>query len=44
MKLGPVTKIDKRNPTASKKKRKKKNDDDVVLVNYESIAIFPNFG
>ena len=36
MKLGPVTKLDKRNKT-----RSKKVDDDVTLENCDVIAIFP---
>ena len=36
MKLGPVTKIDKRNKSTSKKL-----DDDVMLVTCEVIDIFP---
>ena len=36
MKLGPVTKIDKRNKTTSKK-----IDDDVMWENRDIIAIFP---
>ena len=35
MKLGPVTKHDKRNATTSKK-----YDDDVVSANYDAIIIF----
>ena len=34
MKLGPITKLDKRNTTTSKKI-------DVILVNYDVIVIFP---
>ena len=36
MKLGPVTKLDKKNKTASKK-----FDDGVMSENYDVIAIFP---
>ena len=36
MKLGPVTKLDKRNKTPSKK-----IDDDVMSVNYDVIVILP---
>ena len=36
MKLGPVTKLDKRNKTTSKK-----FDDDVISENCDVIAIFP---
>ena len=39
MKLGPVTKLDKRNKTASKK-----FDDDVMLVKCDVIVIFPIYG
>ena len=39
MKLGPVTKIDKRNKTTSKK-----FDDEVVSVNCDVIVIFPIYG
>ena len=39
MKLGPVTKLDKRNKTASKK-----SDDDVMSENCDVIVIFPIFG
>ena len=39
MKLGPVTKIDKRNKTVSKK-----YDDDVISVNCDAIAIFSTYG
>ena len=38
MKLGPVTKLDKRNKITSKK-----TDDDVMLENCEFIVIFRNF-
>ena len=40
MRLGPATKIDKRNKTAPKKKI----DDDVLLANCEVIVIFPIYG
>ena len=36
MKLGPVTKLDKRNKTLSKK-----FDEDVISENYDVIVIFP---
>ena len=36
MKLGPVTKLEKRNKTTSKK-----NDSDVMLANCDVIVIFP---
>ena len=36
MKVGPVTKIGKRNTETAKK-----IDDDVMSVNYEAIVIFP---
>ena len=39
MKLGPVTKLDKRNKAVSKK-----NGDDVMSRNYDIIAIFPIYG
>ena len=39
MKLGPVTKIDKRNKTVSKK-----YDDDVISENCDAIAIFSTYG
>ena len=39
MKLGPVTKIDKRNKTTSKK-----IDDYVMLIDCDIIAIFPIYG
>ena len=39
MKLGPVTKFDKRNKTTSKK-----NDDDIILANCDAIVIFPIYG
>ena len=39
MKLGPVTKIDKKNKTTSKK-----FDDDVMSRNCDVIAIFPIYG
>ena len=39
MKLGPVTKLDKRNKTTSKK-----FDDHVMSENCEVIAIFPIYG
>ena len=39
MKLGPVTKLDKRNTTTSKK-----FDDDVLLSNCEVFVIFPIHG
>ena len=38
MKLGPVTKLDKR------KKNVKKIDDDVISANYDVIATFPIYG
>ena len=39
MKLGPVTKLDKRNKTTLKK-----FDDDVISANYEVTVIFPIYG
>ena len=39
MKLGPVTKLDKRNKTIAKK-----FDDDVILEICDAIAIFPIYG
>ena len=39
MKLGPVTKLDKRNKTTSTK-----FDDNVMSVNYGVIVIFPIYG
>ena len=39
MKLGPVTKLDKRNKTTSKK-----FDDDVMLQNCDAIVIFSIYG
>ena len=39
MKLGPVTKLDKRNKATSKK-----IDNDVMLANCEFIVIFPIYG
>ena len=39
MKLGPVTKLDKRKKTTSKKL-----DDDVMTLNCDAIVIFPIFG
>ena len=39
MKLGPVTKLDKKNKTASKKFY-----DDVMLKNYDVIVIFSIYG
>ena len=44
MKLGPVTKLDKRNKTTSKMSKKKKIDDDVMSANCDAIVIFPIFG
>ena len=38
MKLGPVTKLDKKNKTS------KKLDDDVMSANCEDIVIFPIYG
>ena len=38
MKLGPVTKLDKRNKTTSK------NDNDVILANCDVIVTFPIYG
>ena len=38
-KLGPVTKLDKRNKTTSKKV-----NDDVMSANYDVIVVFPIFG
>ena len=38
MKLGPVTKFDKRNKTMSKKL-----DDNVISANCDVIGIFPNY-
>ena len=38
MKLGPVTKLDKRNMAMSK------NDDDVISANCDVIAFFPIYG
>ena len=43
MKLGPVTKLDKRN-TATPKKKKKKIDDDLMLANCGVIVFFPIYG
>ena len=42
MKLGPETKLDKRNKTTSKKK--KKIDDGVMSANCDVIVIFPIYG
>ena len=39
MKLGPVTKLDKRNTSTSKK-----FDDDVMSASYGVIVIFPIYG
>ena len=39
MKLGQVTKLDKKNKTASKK-----IDNDIILENCDIIAIFPFYG
>ena len=39
MKLGPVTKLDKKNKTTSKKL-----DNDVMSANREDIIIFPIYG
>ena len=39
MKLGPATKLDKKN-----KKTSKEIDDDVMSENYDAIAIFPIYG
>ena len=39
MKLGPITKLDKRNKTTSKK-----IDDDVMSKNYDVIEIFSIYG
>ena len=39
MKLGPVTKLDKRNKTTSKK-----FDDDIISANYDVAVIFPIYG
>ena len=45
MKIGPVTKLDKKNKTTSKKKKKKKeNDDDFMSKNCDITAIFPIHG
>ena len=43
MKLGVVTKLDKRNPETSKKKKKKKIDDEVMSENCD-VIIFPIYG
>ena len=37
MKLGPVTKFDKKNKTTSEK-----NNEDIILANCDVIIIFPN--
>ena len=39
MKLGPVTKFDKRNRATSKK-----DDDDVISTNWDVIIVFPIYG
>ena len=39
MKLGPVTKLDKRNRATSKK-----DDDDVISTNWDVIIVFPIYG
>ena len=39
MKVGPVTKLDKKNTMASKK-----SDDDVVPPNYDVVVAFPIYG
>ena len=39
MKLGPATKLDKRNRATSKK-----FDDDFVLTNYDVVVFFPIYG
>ena len=39
MKLGPVTKLDKKNKTTSKK-----FDDEVMSANWDVIVIFPIYG
>ena len=39
MKLGPVTKLDKRNKITSKK-----FDDDVISTNYDVVVVFPIYG
>ena len=39
MKLGPVTKLDKKNKTTSKK-----FDDGIIMANCEVIVIFPIYG
>ena len=47
MKLGSVTKLDKRNKTTSKKKEKKekrKTDNDVMSADCDVTAIFPIYG
>ena len=43
MKLGPVTKLDKRDKTPKKKKKKKK-DDDVMSETCDVIVIFQIYG
>ena len=43
MKLGPVTKLDKRDKTPKKKKKKKK-DDDVMSETCDVIVIFQMYG
>ena len=43
MKLGPLTKIDKRNKATSKKNKKKK-DDDIMPANCDAIVIFQIYG
>ena len=43
MKLGSVTKLDKRNKTTSKKK-KRKTDNDVMSADCDVTAIFPIYG
>ena len=39
MKLGPITKFDKKNKTTSEK-----NNEDIILANCDVITIFPIYG
>ena len=44
MKLGPVTKHDKKNKKNVKKRRQIKLDDDVMSGNCDVIVVFPIYG
>ena len=44
MKLGPVTKLDKRKKQTNKQTKKKKCDQGVMSKDFNVIAIFPIYG